>query len=360
MKEKLLLSLLLGITGVMCSQALEIKKIREIPIQQDEVILERVVDLAVTEDQYFLFPDMKAGNIKIFDKQGKLVKVWGRKGFGPGEFVKPSVCDYKAPHFLVMDRKRRSLMLFKRTKPLEFEKILERQTLKFGMDIILRGTDSVLIAGYKENPQREKFGLYKLNLRDGNVRYILPVHKGFGLNSQKEFERRYQNEIVPVGYHGFCDLHGGNIYYVWQASLTIIKISPDKKLSRFGHRSDQYHLPVSTPAMQQYQKERSRKVLDERKQFSYVGGLIAAKRFVGLLYANYKPELHAWQYILQLYKPDGSFFAEKVLKEAIFSSDSSIPSFCYDKRKNTLYFLSRFLTPQNEDVYKIIVFKIAA
>ena len=71
-----------------------IKLTKKIPISQETTLLERPRAFCVTEDKLFLIPDYKAGDVKIYDSNGKLVTVFGRKGYGPGEFSKPAHCFY--------------------------------------------------------------------------------------------------------------------------------------------------------------------------------------------------------------------------------------------------------------------------
>jgi len=50
-----------------------------------------ITDIAVDEQGNVYLCDMKACNIKKFSSQGKFIKVMGRKGQGPGEFISPSL-----------------------------------------------------------------------------------------------------------------------------------------------------------------------------------------------------------------------------------------------------------------------------
>ncbi len=45
-------------------QAIEVKHLGDIPINQKELIIQRVVTFSVTEDEYFLFPDVIQAPLK--------------------------------------------------------------------------------------------------------------------------------------------------------------------------------------------------------------------------------------------------------------------------------------------------------
>lgn len=63
----------------------------ELVIKEDEEVylFSNLIVLAVTEDETLFALDHSAMNIKIFDKDGNFVRTFGKKGQGPGEFIRP-------------------------------------------------------------------------------------------------------------------------------------------------------------------------------------------------------------------------------------------------------------------------------
>lgn len=69
---------------------------------------------AVTEDGFYIVPDRKEGDLKIFDLNGRFVRRVGRKGHGPNEFISPGKCDYYNRDFVVLDLEKRQFPLYVR------------------------------------------------------------------------------------------------------------------------------------------------------------------------------------------------------------------------------------------------------
>lgn len=93
--------------------------------QSDTVIIARVSGIDVREDGTLLVGDASESNVKVFDKDGTLLRVIGRGGSGPGEFGQPRyprfgpdgnihVADVTHNHISVFD----SLGEYLRTVPL--------------------------------------------------------------------------------------------------------------------------------------------------------------------------------------------------------------------------------------------------
>lgn len=357
--KRCIIPLIFIFTNVFNIASIDIQLIEKVDIDQSKVILERISKIAVTEDEHYIFPDYKAGNIKIFSPKGELLKVWGQKGMGPEDFASPLYCDYKKPYFILIDWGKYKLMLFERTNKLEFKKIREAFVFALGYDIKLYGQNA-LVAGYKKKPTtKNKFQLYFLNFYENKIDYILPVHIKYGCESAKEYEKNYSNKYAPIGLDAFFDYVGNDIYYSWEGLLRIIKINiKTKEMEFFGKKTDNYITPKATPKLRRMKREKSMKMYTERQKMSYVTGIFASEQFVGLTYANYDKKLEMWKYFVQLYKTDGNFIMEKSLKDAVNATKFQEPSLCYSKEKKILYFLSRYIDEEFEDVFKILKYKV--
>ena len=360
MKRRIILLIFIFIfVTVLSVSSTEIKLIEKIDIDQSKVILERIKKIAVTEDEYYIFPDQKAGNIKIFNPKGELAKVWGHKGMGPGDFAYPLFCDYKKPYFILLDWGKYKLMLFERTKNIEFKKIREEYILALGYDIKLYG-QNVLVAGFKIKPTtKNKFELYHFDLQKNKIDYILPVHIKYGCESAKKYEKNYLKQYAPIGLDAFFDYVGDYIYYAWEGHLRIIKINmKTREMAFFGKKTDNYITPKVTPRFRKLYKERSKKFYLERQKVSYVIGVFASSKFVGVTYANFERKGEFWKTFVQLYTTKGKFLIEKPLEGAVNYSKYELNSLCYSKEKNILYFLSRSIDEEFEDVFKILKYKV--
>jgi len=339
--------------------AIEIENPVIIPIDQEKTIIQSVVNFRVIEDEHFIFPDRKAGDIKIFNNQGKLMKIWGRKGLGPDEFLSPKYCDYQNPYLIVMDWGKRELMLFEKEIGLNFKKISDYQILALAYDLRFINRKKILISGYKEGPDRKDYDLYFFNPENGKADFILTSHNKFDYSSQKEYRNEYDNKISPLGIDGYCDYIKENIYFAWKGKLRIIKINSNSgDFSCFGNTTNNYIPPHVTPRMLKLYNERSKEQISENRKMSFVTGIFTDERFVCLTYANYREDVDGWQTIVQFYTPMGKFLMEKILPGAIDTSTWPYSSFCYYKQTQILYFLSRTIDAEFNDIFKILKFKI--
>lgn len=75
----------------------------------EEARLRILADLTVDQSGNVYVLDMQACDIKIFDRNGKFVKVIGRKGQGQGEFELPSILAVSGDRLLVYDMISRKL-----------------------------------------------------------------------------------------------------------------------------------------------------------------------------------------------------------------------------------------------------------
>jgi len=89
-------------------------KINKIFSIDSEKIVLSVTDIDVDEEENIYILDEEANNIKIFNKYGKCVKTFGRKGQGPGEFLYPWSIHYNPynGYILINDFMSKALISF--------------------------------------------------------------------------------------------------------------------------------------------------------------------------------------------------------------------------------------------------------
>ena len=78
----------------------------------EEEMFQDLVALAVDENLDIYALDGKAANIKVFDKEGQIVRIIGRRGQGPGEFGKPENITISPHDEIVVDDPERRLIHF--------------------------------------------------------------------------------------------------------------------------------------------------------------------------------------------------------------------------------------------------------
>ena len=64
-----------------------------------EEMFQNIVSLVIDDAGNIYILDKKAANIKIFNKDGNFLKIIGRRGEGPGEFVRPENVEKSKKHY---------------------------------------------------------------------------------------------------------------------------------------------------------------------------------------------------------------------------------------------------------------------
>ncbi len=82
---------------------IKVEIVSKFSLDQSKEIIGGCWDIAVDENENIYIPDMPQGNIKIYNIEGKLIKILGKKGAGPGEFVSPMRVDVDNEKICVQD-----------------------------------------------------------------------------------------------------------------------------------------------------------------------------------------------------------------------------------------------------------------
>jgi hypothetical protein len=353
----ILLSILLLLAGK--SGAVEIQKKKEILIDQSSTFLQKIYKFAVTEDEYYLFPDSKAGNIKIYNNKGKLARVWGRKGFGPDEYVFPRYCDYRQPYFVLMDWGHRKVFVFKRENTLDFKKIHENYVMGLGYDLKLIDENRVFVSGYLQSPGRESFELYRLDLETDKRIFFISSPLKYGYKSRSEYDAAYVTKIATLSITGYFDYYEDFIYYAWNGNLKLFKIDlKTKVIDYFGKKTENYITPFVTPEHLEMYSKRSKDLHVPKQKMSWITGIFTDDHFVGVIYEKNKKETDEWRSFVQFYSLKGEFIEEKNLEGARNVDHYPESYFFYSQGKDTLYFLSHLMDEEFDDIYKILEYKI--
>lgn len=325
-----------------CVWGIEIKFIDKIRLSQEDSLLAFPCSLFVTEDNKIFVTDFKMANFKIYSKKGKIIKVWGRKGHGPDEFLMPLYTDYYDSHFAVLDSKKRKVFVYKRkgNEGLQFEKKMEFICIASGSDISLTDNE-ILVAGFKSDKNGNSYELYSKNRNNGEFRFIMPAAVKYGLDSlsEKEFLKEYRNnnEYVTIGLNGYIDWSGANVYYVWEGNLRIINSNLNTgKISFFGKQTGSYIKPKPSKKMIKAYKEMDMKIHpEERKKLTYVNKIFSNNDFAAISFTKPIKNYSAYNLFIQFYTTGGKFLQEINLNEV------KVPPILYFmKKNNSLYLLS--------------------
>ncbi len=175
---------------------------------QEMLFSNEIRDIYVDREKNLIFVvDSKFCQIKVFTKDGRLQKVFGRRGQGPGEFLKPeSLCETADNRFYVIaDSDGRRLQFFK--KDFSFEKLLKTPRIRVA-DMISIKDDGFWVVPNKgffihismEAPKNKKSQpvLYKISSEGQILEKVgsSPYKKNFYLNEMMK------NVVLLAGPNG--------------------------------------------------------------------------------------------------------------------------------------------------------------
>lgn len=320
----------------------QFKELRCVKLKEDKKsIFHSGGHFCVTGDELFFVIDQKAGDIKIFDKDGNLLRAWGRRGQGPNEFLNPTCIDYhEKDRLLVVDQGKRRIFLFKRKGRTELVVEKEFRIHSGGYDIAFsHDQQAFLFSGYIIADNQEKFVVCSKNLGNGKSTYLLPIERGYGFDSYRDFEKAYMNttDIIAIGIRVYCDGNRQNIYSVWEGNLNVTALDRHTgKISSFSHGGSYYRRAIPSKKLRKAYNERNVKhIVSEMKKLCYVSGIFATDHFVGVVYITGEIEGKAPRGTrVQFFSPRGKYIEDIEVK----GLDGPTDKFFLVKRDNIIYF----------------------
>lgn len=326
--------------------------------------LPNVRDFCVTDDELVIVPDYQAGNVKIYEKNGKvleLVNTIGRKGYGPDELSKPSSCFYNKNEskFGIMDLGIRKIFIYDRIGRINFKRVKEVTCWRGAYDIQLK-ENRLLISGYNQGQDEKPYDFYYIDLTNDQTTLLLPSYYKYGLKSQEDYESQYRDkfDIRAIGIKAKFDILKDDVYFVWEGNLKIIKIdipSGDINQDTFVEKKYNYKKPYVTNEMRKAYPKRDIDFLkNKRKEMSYVRDIFTSSKFVLVIFEGPIPteekESRKTKFWLQFYL-DGN------LKKVIPIKAQSGSKMWLDKDSDILFFLSS-KSSEGSEYYFILKYEI--
>jgi hypothetical protein len=341
--------------------AIEIKPLRKINLSNSqENFIKWPGSFIVTVDDIFIVFDSKASNIKFYDASGKLINIFGRRGMGPDEFVKPFLSYYKEPFVVIGDYGRNTIFIYKRFDRYKFKFVQDFFCMEMSNDICLIDDSKILVAGYKTGKDLKAYHLFECDLKSKQHDFILPTEISYGLSSFKEFRKEHREKIAYISSFQYFDFFDGIIYLVWTGDINIVKIDrKTKKYTNFGEKTEKYVQPYVTPEIKRAYRERKNKIiLKARTEMSYVRDIFALKSGkVGLIYFGPHIKDKGMQLILQIYSNKGKLIEEFVLMYSKATLSNELFSY-FKKDKNLLYILDTETSETFDQFHKIHEYRI--
>ena len=333
---------------------------KRITLSQERSLLLAVESFVKTENDLFIIADYKDGSFKVYDDNGKLLTVWGRRGPGPLEFSSPVSTDYQKPLFAISDFTKQRIFIYETIARYDFKKVTEFVVPVLDKVNIKLIDNQVLISGYIPVSENKAYCLYAWDPKTRDIQYILPEEVKYGFPSFREFNSK-KGTVLDLGSAGFCDVLGDSIYFIWEGNLKVIKINRTAKTwESFGEKTPNYRQPEVTQAVKDAIARRSLKDIEaEYSKMSFVNGIFADEKFVGVIYQNYDRKISLWRMFLQLYTPAGKLIQEEALPDAVTYIDFRANNSFYDRARKRLYYLSiRYDKESGLDKYEILEYQI--
>lgn len=355
---------IITITAIFCLNLLlhgvQAKFERKVNITQGNQTIQYGLGFIVTEDGNIVICDRKAANLKMYDKNGLLIKIVGRKGMGPEELTFPYLFDYFDSKLVLYDYHQASLILYEYTSPARL-KHLKKIMLPAALESIHGQKNGYFVAGSKRDKKGNHFHLYSVDGMGKNPKMIMPSHYKFGFESQREYISEFLNKkytLTPIGLQSYFYEWNNSLYYAWRGNLSILKVDlKTKKITRFGQKTENYTTPIVTPALKDaFIRRNMRDANIERRGMSFISYIFAFDGGVGLIYNNYDNRTSYWLPYLQLYTNDGTFVKEQLLPYA-YSLDPHF--YCYFQSEGKrLFIMNKWTAKQDLDQYGIVEFRI--
>jgi hypothetical protein len=340
MKKATLIGALLTLTNICFSS--QVRLIRTISINEKDLLIPSV--FVVLEDGNLLFTDLRDNNrqIKVFNKEGKLIKAWGKFGQGPGEFAGAGFLDYQSPYLAVQDLGKHRIYVFEKQKNNEFVKIGE--LLAWEQDNGIKIYDKyVLLSGYIVSPKGEGYVLFMRDFNGKETKYVLPNMYRFGATSTSE-HRVIKDKVSGISARNFLDVYQDTAFYVSDVRLRIAVIDlRSMKIEFIGKEPADFRaLAMNKKTSDALMDPRSGiSVEDILTKHSFVNGVFADKDIVGILYVNRDKTINKELFYvprIQIYDRSGKLLHQQTL--APFYTEEMYATFFYEKDKRHLYLLS--------------------
>ena len=338
-------------------------KERKSLIFDDTHLLQMARDFCLSPDgTHLIVPDIKAGDIKIFScASGRLVKVEGRRGAGPNELLMPYKCTADERYFALIDIGLHRYFQYEFVKPVGLKRVDEGMPVELVIDCCL-DNGGIVLAAYKLLDNDRRYDAYRVNLADKTIKYLLPSEVKYGFSSVKEYLAAYHGkDIVPIGIQAYCDGFQGNLYYVWEGNLRIIRVNiRTGEITTFGEKTQNYIKPkVSNSLLNAYEERDKKKYREEKRKLTLIDDINVSGSYIILSYLKPDPAIDRQKRMFQFYGHDQKLIAEiKAPQEIAFGDEDEWVGMTTDRKNNRLICLRKFLDKQDEDRYEFLVYDI--
>ncbi|GEM_PF-3511095 len=352
MKKVLLILIFLKIL-----YSFEVVKKWEVFLSQKKVVLKEPVAFVVKERRIYVL-DIRAADIKIYDNTGELLRTFGRKGQGPNEFLNPIALSSWREFLLIYDFKRGKIFLYKISPEGEIKFYRSYIFQAFAFIFKFLNSQELLISGHSMTRKNGKtYSVFIFNLVKGTYEYLLPSFVAYGVKNEREYEKKFLNELVVLSPENYADYCGGEIYFASAADFHILKRDKKGRVKYFGRKSAKFYTPLVTKEMKKaVWRRQDAKLAELLSKFSFVEGLFCTKKgMISLIFSS--PAEEGRDVYIQIYNGEGEFLKEYKLMHTEAETESEILAY-FSQKENKLFFLTAETAAGFGVNFKITGFKI--
>lgn len=346
---KIFFTLFLSVFSIVHAESIRLQT--KIHLSQDKEILENAEGLAILESSDIIISDTIAASIKTYDSRGRLLNRFGRRGQGPNEFGVPTILDYAEGKLAIFDWDRNKVLIYDQNKNGLWAEIDRVYGYFDDLKIMDNG---YLLSGPKADKADSWFRGFFEHSGNGPKEFLFSFNEMYRIGGAGAInENAFREKVADIGVNTYSDFDAQAFYSVWTGALVVHRRDRiTGKTSKFGQPTAAYRPPKLTRALALAKKERK---LDayykELGKFSTLRKVIAAKKFVIVLFMNSDPGRDYFYPVAQIYSKDGRLLGESALAESRCPHNRI--SCYFDRKDEALYFLSTTISPDGEPDYSI-------
>jgi len=327
------------------SDKIRVDLISQFYLDQSKEFLGRAKDMAIDNYENIFIVDNSLPGIKIYNLKGILIKSFGRKGAGPGEFMGPYTIDCHNGKFCVQDVGLYKYLIFNK----DFEEITRFFYFVDGYDFILQ-ENRIISNDYFMDEKANDFRGIILDFSGKVIKALMPI-----TFVKSDAWNRITNS------RAFVDVSKkGEIYFVKEREVKFHKFDKEGKfLKNFGENPS-YFVPCKITkdfkhAVFSSDSNRGSSWERWRHSFTWVSGIFVLEDFLGIAIRKYNNEHNKWDVYLQFYDHEGNLINGGLkLKEP---GTSSVEGFFIDSNHmNRIYILE--VIEEEEPQYKFYKYKV--
>ena len=299
--------------------------IEKIKLSQEKELISAISDFKVDNEGNLWIADNKSYRIRKYNQKGKLILSFGRRGQGPGEFIRIQS--------FVFDKKRNIIYLISSNRINIFNK--KGKFLKSFPSRLIKSfkflSDGSIIANEIEITEENKwYFLKKLNSNFKPIKSFYPAHPLV-----------YTHQFILA--HAYFDIDlKDNIYAIQSEDYTIYKFDSNGKLIKKFSKKGKYYIPP--PFDFKVNKMDRRQMNKWLNSFSKITNLFTLKK-KRLILVEFLNNVEKKEYFIDIYDVDGNFIKGSI--------KTNLPLLGVDEKQN-IYFLDEKLNEKFDIDYFIV------